>query len=87
MNIDQIKEQIIKKTWQDEKFKKAFIADPKKTLQAEFKIAVANNVKVTVLEETDEQIYFILPGKPKLDASRRGFWFKPKKELPKEHPF
>lgn len=87
MNINQIKEQIIKKTWRDAKFKKAFLADPKKTLKSEFNITVADNIKISVLEETDDQIYFILPNIPKLKPSRRGFWFKPKKELPDQHHY
>jgi|GEM_PF-6489827 len=52
--------QIIARCWQDEGYKKSFLQNPKKEMQ-EAGIAIPENIKITVLENTSKIIYSVLP--------------------------
>jgi hypothetical protein len=56
--------QIIEKAWSDPAFKKQLLADPKGAIQESFKITVPSDIEVTVLEETPNQFYLVLPAEP-----------------------
>lgn len=87
MNIENIKEQIIQKAWRDEKFKEALLKDPKTMIQEEFHISIPDNIKLGIVEETEEQLTIVIPAKPALPNSLVGFWFiKPQKAIPNERP-
>ena len=56
--------QIIEKAWSDPAFKKQLLADPKGAIQESFNITVPSDIEVTVLEETPNQFYLVLPAEP-----------------------
>lgn len=56
-------QEIVEKAWQDEAFKKALIADPKKVLK-EIGAFIPDNINLKVIEETADEVYVIIPKKP-----------------------
>ena len=54
---------LIAKAWSDEAFKERLLTDSRAVLEAEG-ITVPPGVDVKVVEQTDSQIYMILPVKP-----------------------
>ena len=50
------------KVWQDEKFKKRFVAEPA-TVFKEFGVEVRAGVQLRVVENTDQILYLMLPAK------------------------
>jgi hypothetical protein len=58
--------EIIRRTWKDEKFKKALIADVKGVLKSEYDIELPEKVNVTVIEETADNFTIVLPARPEL---------------------
>jgi Nitrile hydratase, alpha chain len=60
---------LIAKAWQDDKFKQQLINNPKAAFEEKIGKKAPDNLKVTVLEETPTQLYFVLPVKPQLEAS------------------
>lgn len=70
MDRKQFEARLVAKAWKDEQFRKALKADPRGTLLAELEAlhssaALPANVKVTVLEETPEQVYLVIPNQPR----------------------
>lgn len=55
-------DQLVAKTWSDAEFKAKLLANPAETLRAEG-IEIPDGVKVTVVENTKEQFYILLPNK------------------------
>ena len=69
MTRQQFEARIISKAWKDEAFRKRLLADPKAVMAEELaslheKANLPDNVKVTVMEETADQIYLVLPMNP-----------------------
>lgn len=63
-----IREKIAKKAWEDEAFKKELLSgNAKQALEREFKLVVPGDIKITVLQETEDQFYLVLPMDPKAD--------------------
>jgi hypothetical protein len=65
----QFEARIISKAWKDEAFRKRLLEDPKAVMAEELaslheKANLPDNVKVTVVEETADQIYLVLPMSP-----------------------
>ncbi|MCA9669611.1 MAG: NHLP leader peptide family RiPP precursor [Myxococcales bacterium] len=56
-------EDIVARCWNDEQFKQRFKQDPKAVLR-EHGIDVPNEVTITVVENTDDQIFVMLPPAP-----------------------
>ncbi|MFZ4441659.1 MAG: NHLP leader peptide family RiPP precursor [Syntrophales bacterium] len=54
---------MIAKAWSDESFKERLLTDSRAVLEAEG-ISVPPGVDVKVVEQTDSQIYMIIPMKP-----------------------
>jgi nitrile hydratase alpha subunit len=55
--------EIVSKCWKDGAYKQRFISDPKGVLK-EHGIEVPPNIKVKVVENTDDQLYITLPPSP-----------------------
>jgi len=55
---------LVLKSWEDDAFRREFIANPKKMLGKELGQPVPENVEIHALEETGNKIYFIIPQKP-----------------------
>lgn len=54
---------VIAKAWSDVEFKARLLANPAETLQAEG-IEIQDGVKVNAVENTNEQVYIVIPSKP-----------------------
>jgi len=63
--------EVINNACRDESFKKRLIAEPK-TVLAEHGISVPEDLKVEVLEQTDERKYILVPYKP--EGAESGSW-------------
>jgi len=57
--------QIIEKAWSDPAFKQQLLADPQAAIKAAFGFEVPADIKLTVVEETDNSYYLVLPSAPK----------------------
>jgi len=57
------------KSWEDEAFRREFLADPKKMLEREIGQKIPEGIQVQALEETGNKIYFVIPQKPALPAT------------------
>jgi hypothetical protein len=60
---EQTHKSIITKCWGDPEFKQQLIADPVGTLRSEG-FAVPNGIKVNVVEDTANEITFVIPPEP-----------------------
>jgi hypothetical protein len=54
---------VVAKAWSDESFKESLIADPKAVLAAEG-ISFPSGTDIKVVEQTDKQLYFVIPPRP-----------------------
>ncbi|MFF2093814.1 NHLP leader peptide family RiPP precursor [Paenibacillus sp. NPDC058174] len=65
MSAEQIlKEQIIKKAWEDEAFKARLLSDPKGALKEAFDVEIPEGLELTVVEESAKHHYLIIPQHP-----------------------
>ncbi len=55
---------VVAKAWSDEDFKAKLMADPKSVLK-ENGVEVPDDIEIKVVENSDKQVHFILPPKPK----------------------
>jgi len=62
--------EIIAKCWQDEGYKKSFLANPKKYL-VEAGMAIPEKTKIKVIESTPKTMYAVLPMKLSLDVLQK----------------
>ena len=62
-----ITEQIIARARKDPQFKQALIADPRLALRQRFSIELPAGSEFTVLEETPNHSYFVLPAEPEAE--------------------
>ena len=62
--------EIIAKCWQDEGYKKSFLADPKKFL-IEAGMTIPEKVEVKVVESTAKAMYAVLPTRVSLDVLQK----------------
>ncbi|GFN32988.1 NHLP leader peptide family RiPP precursor [Paenibacillus xylaniclasticus] len=70
-NAEQIlKTQIIEKAWSDPVFKKQLLEDPKAAIHAAFGVEIPENIKLTVVEETANSFYLVIPPSPQVDKAR-----------------
>ena len=63
-SADTLLEYLRCKAMQDEAFKQALLADPKAVLSEELGEAIPENVEVTVVEETADTRYLVIPPQP-----------------------
>ena len=55
---------LITRAWEDEVFKNELIKNPKATIEKEFNIEIISGINIHVLEETEKEIYLVLPVNP-----------------------
>ncbi len=53
--------ELITRAWEDESFKNELIKNPKAAIEKEFNINIVSDIKIHVLEETEKDIYLVLP--------------------------
>jgi peroxiredoxin len=61
---EELKQKVIRKAWEDEKFKAKLLSDPKTAIKEAFNIQVPSHFKLQVMEETDNQFYVVIPKEP-----------------------
>ena len=61
---DDFESKLTMKAWEDDAFRKEFLANPRKVLAKEFGQEVPTSLNIEVVEETANKICFVLPRKP-----------------------
>ncbi|WP_028609347.1 NHLP leader peptide family RiPP precursor [Paenibacillus harenae] len=64
MSSEQLREKIIQKAWEDAKFKKLLLADPKKALKETFGIDVPDTIELEAVEDTPNKYHLVIPPNP-----------------------
>ena len=63
-SLNDFKNKIIEKAWQDADFKKELLEDPKAAIQKASGTLIPANIEITVLEETEDKLYLVIPANP-----------------------
>ena len=61
---EEAEKQLIAKAWKDPKFKASLLRDPRSVIAKEFGVEIPPGVSVSVLEETADKVYLVLPAAP-----------------------
>jgi hypothetical protein len=64
MSVESLKIQIIKKSWEDDTFKKLLLSEPKKAIKEAFGVDIPAGIELKVVEESPSLYYLTLPPKP-----------------------
>jgi hypothetical protein len=59
----QIEDILIRKAWEDAGFRQRLKSDPKAAIAKEFGIQFSDDFKIHVVEESDEEVYLVLPAR------------------------
>ncbi len=59
-----LESKLIEKAWKDDMFRKQLVNSTKETIENEAGIKIPERIKITVLEETPEEVYLVLPQEP-----------------------
>jgi hypothetical protein len=59
-----VEEKIISLAWENEQFREALLNNPAEALRNELGLTIPENIKIKLLEEASDTVYFILPQKP-----------------------
>ncbi len=62
---------IIKKAWEDDKFRQELIANPKAAMERVFNIKFPDNMKLEVHEESPTVKHLVLPVKPGFHSNQK----------------
>lgn len=63
-NVSNLKEQIIKKAWEDAAFKKLLLENPKAAVKEALGLDVPDHIELVVTEETENKFYLAIPRNP-----------------------
>jgi len=63
-NVLELKEQLIKKAWEDSEFKKLLLENPRAAVKEALGLDVPENIELIVTEETANKYYLAIPPKP-----------------------
>lgn len=63
-NRKDLEAQLIEKAWQDEAFRQELLRHPKAVIEAGLGKKLPSDLQITVLEETPNLIYLVLPANP-----------------------
>lgn len=61
---DHINAEFTRRAWQDEEFRDELLRDPRGVVERELGVHVPENIKISVHEETPDELHFILPPRP-----------------------
>src|SRR5215470_2203339 len=64
-----IEAKIVALAWQDDDFRRKFVADPKGQFEERLGTKLPASLKMTVHEENENSLYFVIPMKPKTNLS------------------
>lgn len=70
----ELQQKILEKAMKDEAFKKELMANPKEALKKEFNIEVPQDIDIKVLEETQKQVYVVIPASPEEESQSDYVW-------------
>ena len=59
---------IVALAWQDEDFRRKFVADPKAQFEERLGTKLPASLKMTAHEENENSLHFVIPAKPKTTA-------------------
>lgn len=71
MSAEQLRDQIIQKSWEDAEFKKKLITNPKAAVKEALGIDIPDTIELNVLEESDNKFYLVLPQSPVVMANTK----------------
>lgn len=63
-NREDLEAQLIERAWQDEAFRQELLCNPKAVLEAELGKQLPSDLQITVVEETPNLNYLVLPANP-----------------------
>ena len=63
-----LEERLIERSLKDEKFRKTLIENPKAALEEELGVTLPQNLVVKVVEEKENEVFFVLPGIAKTEG-------------------
>ena len=63
-NREDLEAQLIERAWQDEAFRQDLLCNPKAVLEADLGKQLPSDLQITVLEETPNLNYLVLPANP-----------------------
>jgi hypothetical protein len=69
MSRKDMEAKIVATAWQDEGFRKRPETDPKGLFEERLGIKLPASLKISIHEETDNSLHFVIPAKPKTTAS------------------
>jgi hypothetical protein len=69
MSRHELEEKIIVKAWTDDAFRRDFVADPKGQFEARLGTKLPAELQMTVHEEDENHLHFVIPQKPKVDIA------------------
>ncbi|REK52180.1 MAG: NHLP leader peptide family natural product precursor [Thermobacillus sp.] len=79
IDADQLREDIIRKTWDDESFRQRLLAEPKQTIRDAFGIEIPEGHELLVVEETPTRHVLTIPPRPEdvsaIVARPAGYWW------------
>lgn len=64
MSRNELEASLYTKAWKDESFKRELINNPKTVIARELELSLRDDVEIRVLEETANNMYFVIPAKP-----------------------
>src|SRR5262245_20269054 len=64
-----IEAKIVALAWQDDDFRRKFVADPKGQFEERLGTKLPASLKMTAHEENENSLHFVIPMKPKTDLS------------------
>jgi hypothetical protein len=62
-----IEAKIVALAWQDDEFRRKFVADPKGQFEQRLGTKLPASLRMTVHEEDESSLHFVIPAKPKAD--------------------
>lgn len=63
-NIQNLREQVIQKAWEDEAFKQQLLTNPKAALKEAFGIEVPDSIELEVVEDSSNKLHLVIPPNP-----------------------
>lgn len=79
IDAEQLREDIIRKAWDDEAFRQQLLADPKQAILDSFGIEIPEGHELEVVEETPTRHVLTIPPKPEdisaVSVSPAGYWW------------
>jgi hypothetical protein len=64
-----IEAKIVALAWQDDDFRRKFVADPKGQFEERLRIKLPPSLTMTVHEEAEDSLHFVIPAKPRSNVA------------------